>query len=66
MSSQHLVIATMSPSIEESGQRPLDLPLYVEEGPHFYYNGFGAHSTLPEVPLAAGDHEAVLDYEATG
>ena len=52
----------MSPSIEEPGQRPLDFPLYVEEGVlHFYYNGFGAHSTLPEVPPAAGDHEAVLD-----
>jgi arylsulfatase len=41
--------------------------LYLEERAlHFYYNGFGEHSTLPGVPLTAGDHEAVLDYEATG
>jgi arylsulfatase len=41
--------------------------LYLEEGAlRFYYNGFGEHSTLPAVPLVAGDHEAVLDYEATG
>jgi hypothetical protein len=41
--------------------------LYLEAGAlHFYYNGFGEHSTLPAVPLTAGDHEAVLDYEATG
>ena len=49
------------------GEQIGGMVLYVEEGAlHFYYNGFGAHSTLPEVPLAAGDHEAVLDYEATG
>jgi arylsulfatase len=41
--------------------------LFLEDGAlHFYYNGFGEHSTLPAVPLAAGDHEATLDYEATG
>ena len=40
--------------------------LYLEEGAlRFYNNGFGEHST-PLVPLTAGDHEAVLDYEATG
>jgi arylsulfatase len=49
------------------GEQIGGMVLYVEEGAlHFYYNGFGEHSTLPEVPLAAGDHEAVLDYEATG
>lgn len=41
--------------------------LYVEAGAlRFYYNGFGEHRTLPAVPLAPGEHEAVLDYEATG
>jgi len=41
--------------------------LYIEDGAlHFYYNGFGEHSTLPAVPLAAGEHTVVLEYEATG
>ena len=49
------------------GEQIGGMVLYVEDGAlRFYYNGFGEHSTLPAVPLAAGDHEAVLDYEATG
>jgi len=49
------------------GEQIGGMVLYIEEGTlHFYYNGFGEHSTLPAVPLAAGDHEAMLDYEATG
>jgi arylsulfatase len=49
------------------GEQIGGMVLYLEERAlHFYYNGFGEHSTLPGVPLTAGDHEAVLDYEATG
>jgi hypothetical protein len=49
------------------GEQIGGMVLYLEEGAlRFYYNGFGEHSTLPAVPLVAGDHEAVLDYEATG
>jgi arylsulfatase len=49
------------------GEQIGGMVLYLEDGAlHFYYNGFGEHSTLPAVPLATGAHEAVLDYEATG
>ena len=49
------------------GEQIGGMVLYLEEGAlRFYYNGFGEHSALPAVPLAAGEHEAVLDYEATG
>ena len=49
------------------GEQIGGMVLYLEDGAlHFYYNDFGEHSTLPAVPLAAGNHEAVLDYEATG
>jgi arylsulfatase len=49
------------------GEQIGGMVLYLAAGAlHFYYNGFGEHSTLPAVPLTAGDHEAVLDYEATG
>jgi len=49
------------------GEQIGGMVLYLEDGAlHFYYNGFGEHSTLPTVRLAAGHHEAVLDYEAIG
>ena len=41
--------------------------LYVEDGRlHFQYNGFGDETTLPAFELPAGEHEAILDYEALG
>ncbi|MGE3273116.1 MAG: arylsulfatase, partial [Chloroflexota bacterium] len=33
---------------------------------YFHYNGFSDMVTLPGVPIAAGDHEATIDYEALG
>lgn len=49
------------------GEQIGGMVLYIEVGLlRFYYNGFGEHSTLPPVPLVPGEHEAVLDYEATG
>src|SRR5262245_7510489 len=49
------------------GEQIGGMVLYLEDGAlHLYYNGFGEHSTLPAVPLVAGDHEVVLDYQATG
>jgi arylsulfatase len=49
------------------GEQIGGMVLYLENTAlHFYYNGFGEPSSLPAVPLAAGDHEAVLDYEAIG
>ena len=41
--------------------------MYAEDGLlHFHYNGFGDTTDLPGIPLAAGSHEAVIDYEANG
>jgi arylsulfatase len=41
--------------------------MYVEAGRlNLHYNGFGETTDLPPVDLAAGSHEAVLDYEALG
>jgi len=49
------------------GEQIGGMVLSLEDGAlHFYYNGFGEPSILPAVPLAAGGHEVVLDYEATG
>ncbi len=41
--------------------------MYVEGGDlHLYYNCFGDETSLPKFDLPAGQHEAVLDYEALG
>ena len=41
--------------------------LYVEDGLlHFHYNGFGDARSFRGVVVDAGDHEAILEYEATG
>lgn len=41
--------------------------MYAEEGQlRFHYNGFGKRAGFAGVPLAEGDHEAVLVYEALG
>ncbi len=41
--------------------------LYVEKGAlHLHYNGFGHAVDLPAVPLPAGTHTVVLEYEALG
>ena len=41
--------------------------MYVEAGRlHFHYNGFGDATTLQPIELSAGDHDAMLDYEALG
>jgi len=43
------------------------LVTWIEDGSLFFrYNGFSDAVTLPGVPMAAGDHEVVIDYEAMG
>ena len=49
------------------GELIAGMVLYIEGGAlRLFYNGFGEFSELPPAPLAAGAHEVVFDYEATG